>query len=289
MAVERARIEQEIGRRLSQRVEIRPAGYWYDLDLKSVWRYRELLLFLVWRDIKGRYAQSVLGIGWAILQPLFSVLVFTIVLGRLANIGSDGVPYALFSYSGLVVWHYFSGALSGSTESLVSNASLITKIYFPRVITPLAPILGKLVDFAISFAILLFIFLPLFGGAPNWGFLYLPLLVLLTMVTAAGLGMVLAAVAVQYRDVRHAMGFLVQLGMYAAPVVYPASLIPEWVMPWYALNPLVGVIEGFRSALLGTRPMPWDLIGPGALVAVVVFIVGLLFFRHKERLFADVV
>lgn len=272
----------------SRAIEIRPSRPWHDLDLKSVWWYRELFLFLIWRDIKGRYAQSVLGVGWAIIQPLFSVVVFTIVFGKLAKVGSDGIPYPLFSYTGLIAWHFFSNALSYSADSLVSSANLIKKIYFPRVITPLAPVLGRLLDFGISFAILLFVFFPWFGVMPNAGMLYIPFLVLLMVATAAGMGMLLTAVAVQYRDVRHSMGFFIQLMMYSAPVVYPVSLIPEWVLPWYALNPLVGVIEGFRSALLGTRPMPWDLIGPGTLTAVLVFALGFIYFRRKERFFADV-
>lgn len=265
----------------------RRAG-WKFVDWRELWRYRDLFYFLVWRDIKTRYAQSVLGIGWAIIQPLFNMIVFTIVFGHLAKVSSDGVPYAIFSYTALVPWAYFSSSLTTSTGSLVASKNLITKVYFPRLIIPFAPVLGKLIDFAIAMLIL-FGMMLWFHIFPTLGIFALPLLILLMMLTAAGLGMWLTALSVQYRDINYAMSFFVQLLMYAAPVVYPASSVPERFRLLYALNPMVGVIEGFRSALLGTNPMPWDLIGIGTIAAIFLFMSGIFYFHHMERIFADIV
>ena len=267
---------------------IEPQSGWQLIDWRELWRYRDLFFFLVWRDVKTRYAQSVLGVGWAVIQPLFSMVVFTIVFGNLARVSSDGMPYAIFSYTALVPWTYFASALTGASSSLIGASNMITKVYFPRLVIPLAPVLGKLVDFAIALVIL-FGLMIWFRVSPTWGVLALPLLIVLMMLTAAGMGMWLTALAVQYRDINYAMSFAVQLLMYAAPVVYPASNVPERWQSWYALNPMVGVIEGFRAALLGTRAMPWDWIGIGAAVAVVVFVTGALYFRRMERVFADVV
>lgn len=261
---------------------------WEFIDWRELWQYRDLFFFLVWRDVKTRYAQSVLGIGWAVIQPVFSMAVFTVVFGKLAGLSSDGAPYAIFSYAALVPWTYFANALTGATSSLVSSSSMLKKVYFPRLIIPLAPVLGKLVDFGIALAIL-FGMMLVYGYVPTWDVLALPLLILLMMTTAAGVGMWLTALAVQYRDVNYAMGFVVQLLMYAAPVVYPASNVPEAYRLWYALNPMVGVIEGFRSALLGTNPMPWGMIGVGAAAAAAALVTGALYFRRMERVFADVV
>ena len=264
-----------------------PSG-WQLIDWRELWRYRDLFYFLVWRDIKTRYAQSILGVGWAVIQPLFTMIVFTIVFGNLAQISSDGVPYAIFSYTALVPWTYFSSALSAATSSLINASGMISKVYFPRLVIPLAPVLGKLVDFAIAMLIL-FALMLWFGFFPTIWTLTLPLLILLMMLTAAGLGMWLTALAVQYRDINYAMGFVIQLLMYAAPVVYPASNVPAQYRLLYGLNPMVGVIEGFRSALLGTNPMPWDFLLVGTLTALVIAISGALYFRRMERVFADVV
>lgn len=260
---------------------------WQLVDWRELYEYRDLFYFLVWRGVKVRYAQSALGIGWAVIQPLFSMVVFTVIFGKLAQIGSDGVPYAVFSFAALVPWTYFSGALTEGTSSLVTNANMISKVYFPRMILPLASVMAKLVDFSIGMVIL-FGLMAWFGVWPTAGILALPLLILLMMVTAAGIGMWLTALAVQYRDVNYAIGFVVQLLMYAAPVVYPTSLIPERLQLLYALNPMVGVIEGFRSALLGTRPMPWSFLAVGAVTALAVALSGALYFRTRERVFADV-
>lgn len=257
------------------------------IDWRELREYRDLFFFLVWRGIKVRYAQSTLGVGWAVVQPVFSMIVYTIILGRLAKVQSDGVPYALFSFAGLVPWTYFANALTDSTNSLIGNANMISKVYFPRIILPLSSVIGKLVDFGIAM-VLLFVLMAWYGVMPQVTIVSLPLLILLMMLTAAGLGMWFTAMAIQYRDVSYAMTFIVQLLMYAAPVVYPTSLIPEKYRLFYALNPLVGVIEGFRAALLGTRPMPWDYIAIGAVVALIVASTGAMYFRFKERIFADV-
>ncbi|TWU29136.1 ABC transporter permease [Novipirellula artificiosorum] len=260
---------------------------WHLLDWKELVAYRDLFRFLIWREIKVRYAQSAIGIGWAIIQPLFSMLVFTIVFGRLAKVESDGVPYALFSFAALVPWTYFSNAVTDGVNALVSEANMLRKIYFPRILMPLSAVAAKLVDFTIAMCMLA-ILMIFYRHAPSLGILALPLLVALMMLTASAISLWLTALAVQYRDVKHAMGFMVQLAMYGSPVVYATSLIPEQYRLLYAINPMVGVIEGFRSALLGTQPMPWDLIAVGILSASVLFITGLAFFRSKERTFADV-
>ncbi len=257
------------------------------IDWQELWEYRDLFLFLVWRDIKTRYAQSILGIGWAVIQPVFSMVVFTIVFGNLANVNSEGVPYAIFSYTALVPWTYFSSSLTSSSSSLISSKNLITKVYFPRLVIPIAPVLAKLIDFGISFLILLGLMIW-FGVTPTYGALLVPLFVVLMMLTAAGVGMWLTALSIQYRDIRYGSNFFVQLLMYASPVIYASSAIPERYQMIYAINPMVGVIEGFRAVLLGTRAIPWDFIAVGAVMAVVFFISGALYFRSMERYFADV-
>jgi lipopolysaccharide transport system permease protein len=261
---------------------------WRFIDFHELWEYRDLFYFLIWRNIKVRYAQSVLGVGWAIIQPVFSMIVFTIVFGRLAKIGSEGVPYAIFSYAALVPWTYFSNALTQSGASLVGASGMISKVYFPRLIIPMSPVLDTLVDFGISLILLVGLMIW-FKIAPTIWVLTLPLLILLMMLTASGLGMWLTALAVQYRDVNYGMKFAIQLLMYASPVVYPASLVPGQYRLLFGINPMAGVIEGFRAALIGTRPMPWDLIAVGSVTALVVAVSGAFYFRHTERIFADVV
>lgn len=266
---------------------IGPRPGWRPIDLGELREYRDLFYFLVWRDIKGRYAQSILGVGWAVIQPVFSMIVFTVVFGKLAKISSDGVPYAIFNFAALVPWTYFSGALTDATNSLVGAGSMLGKVYFPRLIIPIAPILGKLVDFGISLLLLVGL-MAWFQIAPNSGVLCLPLLILLMILTAGGLGTWLSSLAIQYRDVKFALSYVIQILMYAAPVVYPTTLIPERYQLLYALNPMVGVIEGFRAALLGTRPMPWDLILVGSVSALLIATAGSFYFRRTERIFADV-
>ena len=267
---------------------IRPRSGWQPLDLKELWEYRDLFYFLVWRDVKSRYAQSILGLGWAVIQPVFSMIVFTVVFGNLAKIPSDGVPYAIFSFTALVPWTYFSGALTGATGSLLGATGLMSKVYFPRLIIPIVPMLGKLVDFGIAL-LLLFGLMAWFRIAPTPAAVTLPFLVILMFLTAGGMGMWLTSLAIQYRDVNYAMTFFVQLLMYSAPVVYPTSIVPAKYRLLYGLNPMVGVIEGFRSALLGTHPMPWDLLAVGSITALAIALSGAVYFRRIERIFVDVV
>ena len=257
------------------------------INWQELWQYRDLFIFLVWRDIKTRYAQSVLGVGWAIIQPVFSMIVFTIVFGNLAQVNSEGVPYAIFSYTALVPWTFFSTSLTSASGSLISSKNLITKVYFPRLVIPISPVLGKMIDFGISFLILLGLMLW-YGVKPTIWALMVPVFILLMMFTAAGVGMWLTALSIQYRDIRYGADFFVQLLMYASPVIYATSIIPEKYQIIYALNPMVGVIEGFRASLLGTRAMPWDLLGVGALMAIAFFLSGALYFKSMERYFADV-
>ena len=257
------------------------------INWPELWQYRDLFFFLVWRDIKTRYAQSILGIGWAVIQPVFSMIVFTIVFGNLANVNSEGVPYAIFSYTALVPWTFFSTSLTSASGSLISSKNLITKVYFPRLIIPISPVLGKMIDFGISFLILLGL-MVWYGVKPTIWALMIPVFIILMMLTSAGVGMWLTALSIQYRDVRYGSNFFIQLLMYASPVIYASSSIPEKFQILYALNPMVGVIEGFRASLLGTRPMPWEFLGVGALMAVAFFLSGALYFRSMERYFADV-
>ncbi len=273
---------------------IEPKKGWQLIDWRELREYRDLFYFLVWRDIKVLYKQTVLGFSWAIIRPVFSMIVFSVVFGGLADVPSDGVPYPIFAYAALLPWTYFSTAMGKSTSSLVTNARMLTKVYFPRLVIPMTPVLAGLVDFFVAFPILLVLMLW-FGIAPTVYVVLLPLLMLLMILTAAGVGMWLSALAIQYRDVNHAMSFLTQLLMYAAPVVWSVSLITEKFPEWggvirlvYGLYPMAGVIEGFRSALLGTASMPWDLIGMGTLSAVLVALSGALYFRRMERFFADV-
>ena len=238
---------------------IQPKETLLSLNIREIWNYRDLLFFLVWRNIKSRYAQTVLGTGWALFKPIISMVVFTLIFGKLAKISSEGVPYAVFNYTALVPWTFFSSSLTGATSSLVGAADMLTKVYFPRIVIPAAAILDKLVDFIIALAILI-VMMFFYRVAPTVWAVAIPCLVLMMILASAGFGLWLTALAVQYRDVNYAMTFSVQMFMYACPVVYPTSLIPEGWRLVYALNPMVGVIEGFRASLLGTIPMPLSLI-----------------------------
>jgi len=260
---------------------------WRVLDLREFFAYRDLFYFLVARDIKVVYKQTVLGFMWAILRPVFSMIVFSVVFGRLAKVPSDGIPYPIFSYAALVPWTYFQTSISNSTNSLVANSNVITKVYFPRIIIPLGPVAAGLVDFVIALSIIGLMMLW-YGVAPTTALVFVPLMVLIMILSAAGIGLWLSVLAIQYRDVRFAMQFVVQLLMYAEPVVWPASLIPQKYRLLYGLYPMAGVIEGFRSALLGRTPMPWDLIGMGSVTAVGLFVLGSFYFRRMERTLADV-
>jgi lipopolysaccharide transport system permease protein len=260
---------------------------WRSLDLRELIRYRDLFYFLVARDVKVLYKQTILGFGWAILRPFFSMIVFSIVFGRLAKMPSDGIPYPLFSYVALVPWTYFQTALNMSTNSMITNSRIISKVYFPRVLIPLAPVVSGMVDFLIAMSIVVLMMIY-YDVTPNVNLFFLPLLVVIMMLTAAATGLWLSVLGVQYRDVKFAIQFLIQILMYAAPVVWPATLIPDKYRIYYGLYPMAGVIEGFRSALLGKNPMPWDLIVVGMISAAFLFVTGLCYFRRAERILADV-
>ena len=280
-----------ISESLTPTIVIKPKSGWQLIDWKELIEYRDLFYFLIKRDVLAIYKQTVLGFTWAIIRPVFSMIVFSVVFGGLAKIPSDGIPYPIFSYVALIPWTYFAAAMNTSTQSLISGKGIFTKVYFPRLIIPLIPVLSKLVDFAIAFVIL-FGLMAWYGISPTKNLIFLPVLILMMMLTASGIGMWLSAMAIQYRDIPHGVGFLSQMLMYAAPVVWPLSLLEdkfgESVSLAYGIYPMVGVIEGFRSALLGHNPMPWVLIGIGALSAIFLFISGALYFKNKERIFVDV-
>ena len=267
---------------------IRPSRGWVSLRLRELWEYRELLYFLTWRDIKVRYKQSVLGIAWAIIQPLTTMIIFSVIFGQLARLPSDGIPYPVFSYTALLPWNLFAGALTRSTTSVVGSANLVKKVYFPRLVIPLASTLAVLVDFVVAFVILVGLMLY-YGFAPTLTTLTLPLFTLLALATALAVGLWLSALNAQYRDVGHAIPFLVQAWMYASPVAYAASLIPERWRTLYALNPMVGVIEGFRWALLGTGQGPGSMLVVSSVVTLLLLVSGAAYFRRMEKSFADVV
>jgi lipopolysaccharide transport system permease protein len=258
------------------------------IDFKELWQYRGLLRFLVWRDLKVRYAQTVLGVAWAVLQPLLTTIVFSVIFGSFAKVPSDGVPYPVFSLAALVPWTYFSTALSGAGNSLVVSNNLITKVYFPRLVIPLTPVLVGLVDVAISM-LLLFGMMAWYHIAPTLlSIVLVPLLLIVSALLATGVGAWLAALNIKYRDVKYVLPFLVQLWMYASPIVYPSSIVPERVRWLYALNPMVGIIEGFRGALLGTSNTGWGAIALSIGTGLLIFLAGTMYFRRSERHFADI-
>jgi lipopolysaccharide transport system permease protein len=266
---------------------ITPSRGWVSLNLRELWSYRELLYFLTWRDIKVRYKQTVLGVAWAILQPVVSMVVFTLFFGKLAHMPSDGIPYPIFAYAGLLPWTFVSTAVSGAGDSLVGSAALVTKVYFPRLVIPFSAVCAALVDFAIA-SVVLFAMMLWYGVGFHWQMLMLPPLALTAALLAAAVGMWMSALNVKYRDVRYALPFLIQVWMFATPIIYPASIVPgrwRWTL---AFNPLSGVIEGFRSALFG-RPFPWG----DMLATAVITLAGLTYaayaFRRMEREFADIV
>jgi lipopolysaccharide transport system permease protein len=261
---------------------------WISLSLRDLWQYRELLFFLAWRDIKVRYKQTALGAAWAVIQPLFTMLVFTLFFGRLAKVPSDGIPYPLFSYTALLPWQLFASALTESSNSVVANERLITKVYFPRLVVPLASILSGLVDFVIAFTLVIGM-MVWYGVRPTWAVLTLPLFVIFTMATALGVGLWLSALNVQYRDVRHTLTFIVQFWLIASPVAYSSTLVPARWRPFYGLNPMAGVIEGFRWALLGKAQAPGAMLWVSVVVVAVVLVGGLYYYRRMEKTFADLV
>ena len=268
-------------------LHISPPKKWIPLDLVELWNYRELLYSFTWRDVKIRYKQTALGFLWAIIQPLCMMLIFTVFFGRLAKIPSDGIPYPLFVLAALLPWTLFAEGLTRSTNSMIVNANIMTKVYFPRLIMPLSGILSPLVDFVFSFLILV-VMMAWYGFIPTLNIIFLPLFILLALATSLGIGLWLSALNVQYRDFQYTIPFLIQLWLFASPVVYPASLVPEPVRFLYGLNPMAGAIEGFRWALLGTE-MPGAMILVSVGMVVVLLVSGAFYFRKMEQYYADVV
>jgi lipopolysaccharide transport system permease protein len=267
---------------------VEPSRGWISLRLGDLWEYRELLFFLTWRDIKVRYKQTALGAAWAVIQPFCTMVVFSLFFGRLAKVPSDGIPYPIFAYAALVPWTFFAQGLTQSSNSLVGSSHLITKVYFPRLVIPISSVLSGLVDFIIAFTVLIGMMFY-YGLYPTGAIVFLPALILLALTTALGVGLWLSALNVKYRDVRYAVGFLTQFWLFATPIAYPSSLLPE---PWrtlYGVNPMVGVVEGFRWALLGTKTAPGPVVAVSAAVAVALLVGGAFYFRRMEKTFADVV
>ncbi len=269
-------------------LRIDPPGRWTAIEFRELWDYRELLYFLTWRDIKVRYKQTALGAAWAIIQPVFMMVVFSLFFGRLAKVPSDGIPYPVFAFCALLPWQLFAHALTESSNSLVGNQNLITKVYFPRLVVPISAVLGGLIDFLIAFVILLGLMLY-YGIVPGWAIVTLPGFIFLAVLTALGVGLWLSALNVQYRDVRYTINFLVQFWLFATPVAYPSSLIPEKWRVFYGLNPMAGVVEGFRWALLGKADPPGAMLWVSVGVVVVILVGGLYYFKRMEQQFADIV
>jgi len=273
------------------RIVIEAKKKWRLFDFKELIQYKDLLYFFVLRDITVLYKQTVLGFMWAILNPVFQMVIFSVIFGSLAKISSDGIPYPIFSFTAILPFNYFSQSLSGASASLIGNAGVFTKVYFPRIIIPLTPVISKLADFFIAFLILIAMMIY-YNIVPNMNIVFLPLLILLMILTSSGIGMWLSSLSIQYRDVKFAISFITTFLLYAAPVVFPASLVLEkfgyTYYLLYGIYPMAGVIEGFRSSLLGFNPMPWDLILMGSISSVIFFITGALYFKRTERIFADV-
>ncbi|HHN63931.1 MAG TPA: ABC transporter permease [Nitrospirae bacterium] len=269
-------------------VRIEPSRGWVSLKLKELWEYRELLYFLTWRDIKVRYKQTVLGAAWAIIQPLFTMVIFSLFFGKLAKVPSDGLPYPIFSYAALVPWTFFANGLNKASNSLVSSANLIKKVYFPRLAIPMSNVLSGVIDFILAFIVLLGMMLW-FKIYPTANIIWLPFFLSLAFITSLGVSLWLSAMNVQFRDVRYTIPFITQAWLFATPIAYPSSLLPE---PWktlYGINPMAGVVEGFRWALLGTETAPGPIIIVSAFVALLLLVSGAFYFRRMEKTFADVV
>jgi lipopolysaccharide transport system permease protein len=270
------------------RTVVRPSRGWVSLKLRELWEYRELLYFFIWRDVKVRYKQTALGLTWVVLQPFFTMLIFSLFFGRLAKVPSDGVPYPIFAFTALLPWTFFAHGVTQSSNSVVSNSNLINKVYFPRMTIPVAAVLSGLADLLPGFVVLLGMMFY-YGIFPSAQIVWLPAFVLLALIAAMGVGIGLAAVNVYFRDVRHTVPFLVQSWLFITPIAYPSSLLPERWKTIYALNPMVGVVEGFRWALLDTEPAPGPIVWVSAGAAVVLLVATALYFRRLEKTFADVV
>lgn len=267
---------------------IEAAGRWPRIDFRELWQFRQLFLFFVWRDLKVRYAQTILGVGWAVLQPVLTTIIFTIIFGRFAKVPTDGYPYAVFALVGIVPWTYFSNAFSQSANALLNQAHMLKKVYFPRLTIPATPILVAGVDYAIGIALALVVML-FYGMIPDaLALVTLPIATITIVATAIGVGSWLSALNVQYRDVKHIVPFATQIWMYASPIVYPISLVPAGLRPFYALNPLAGAIEGFRAGFLPGGETPWLIMAISFASSLVILVGGVLYFKHTERHFADV-
>ncbi len=269
-------------------IHIKPKKGLQLIEFRELKQYQDLLYFLVTRDIKVKYKQTVLGGLWAVIQPFFMMVVFTLFFGKLAKIPSDGVPYPIFNFTAMIAWTYFSGAINKSSNSIVGSGSLISKVYFPRIFIPLAPVVAGLLDFAIAFVVLIGMMIY-YHIYPSILVFILPVLIILMMLIASGIGMVLAALSAKYRDVSYMIPFLVQFWMFATPIVYPASMIPERYRMIYALNPMTGIIEGFRSAILGKVAFPIEMVLISTFISIGLFLIGLIYFKQVERYFADVI
>jgi lipopolysaccharide transport system permease protein len=266
---------------------IQPSSGWNIVDFKELKDYRDLFYFLVWRDIKTLYAQTIMGFSWAIIQPLVQIVLFTIIFGKIARLSTDGIPYILFSSVAIIPWSYMSQAMALASQSLIQGSNMLGKIYFPRLLFPITPVLSKLVDFGISMLIVLCLLLY-YRISPTWNLLFFPLFLIMMMSVPTAIGLWLSSLAIRFRDVKLVMPFFIQMLMYSAPIVYSASSIPESYRLLYSLNPIVGVIEGFRACLLGT-PMPWMYIWPGIVTAVFLLLSGALYFKRMERIVVDVI
>ena len=266
---------------------IKPKSGWQFVDFKELKEYRDLFYFLVWRDIKVLYAQTILGFAWAVLNPLIQILIFTIIFGKIAKLSTDGIPYILFASLGIIPWTYISNAMTGASQSLVNGRNMLGKIYFPRLIYPITPVLSKLVDFFISIIILLGVCIY-YGVTPTWNLILLPFFFILMVGIPVAVGIWLSSLAIRFRDVRFAMMFIIRMLMYSAPIVYTASSVPEKYRLIYSLNPIVGVIEGIRASLLGT-PFLWQYIVPGIITLIILLISGVFYFKRMERVIVDVI
>jgi lipopolysaccharide transport system permease protein len=267
---------------------ITPPGGWVPIRVRELWEYRELLYFFIWRELKIRYKQTALGVSWAIIQPLFTMIVFSVIFGRLAKLPSDGLPYPVFAYCALLPWQLFAFAMTEASNSVVANRQLLTKVYFPRLLMPLAAVAVGLADFAVSFVILLAM-IAFYGITPALTIWTIPLWTLLAVVTALGVGLWLSALNVRYRDIRYTLPFLTQIWMFATPIAYASSIIPAAWRPYYALNPMVGVVEGFRWALVGGAAAPAQTVAISVAAVTVLLVSGLFYFRRTESTFADII
>jgi lipopolysaccharide transport system permease protein len=266
---------------------IKPVSGWQPINFRELREYRDLFYFLVWRDVKVLYAQTVLGFLWAIFAPLVQILVFTLIFGKVAQLPTEGIPYLLYSTLAMIPWNYMSTAMAASSMSLVSGQNLLGKVYFPRLVFPLVPVLSHLIDFFISLAILVAV-LAYYRVVPTWNLLLFPVFLVMMMVISAGIGTLLSALAIRYRDIKFALSYILRLLIFSAPILYSATEIPEAYRLLYSLNPIVAVIEGFRACVLGT-PIPWLYVVPGMITGVMLLLLGALYFKRMERVFADVI